>query len=460
MGTRIHRSPVEKWGRKIPARSSSSYGLVYIQGKEILVQPPSKGLDSPFPNINSEKSARKLTEEGKVFCLYPGCGPYKYASGGGPKRRAAFTHPAGKNLTQHVGGDETIDHLESKAAILTWILSKYGNRVIDSDLDKKYIKNPSTSPLIKSGSIKPDAWVKFDTGTQIAIEFQHSPGDASRIEEKTILYSEHKIVVWWIFSARSESTCLNIEPVEAKLRGRKYAKSIARHAVDTSPTQRRLIAEEIPFFWFDRETQLIGTPAIQIRHPFAPEPGEAWDTQGTQLTRRSYAHKPVATKSDWVQIIINSLESCEIDLETGELITLGTKAIERGKIEAQKEESFMRSLARKTFANKRKAMSVDSIQKETNLSPPPESDENSNHAPTSIENYLTNQAVTSKISTDTERDDSPSNQAGTLEPKGQKSNDHLTPTHSRGEENPICKLQKNSVISSIKAFFKQLFSRK
>lgn len=340
MGSQRHRDDLILWGKPINVSDANSYGIVRLPTWTGPAHLPSDGADRPLPGVPSDRTARDLTKADLVDCVYPGCGPYSHVAGT-EKRRAGFVHHSGKSTRDHAGGDESLDHLNSKTALLSWILSVYGDEIIDHDLDSKNIKKEASADIGVVGQVRPDAWVKFKNGQQIAIEFQHSVGDPKRVVDKTKAYLQSDITPWWVFSGRSSETCVNVRPA-------KFTSHYGNLVADLSAPQKALTDAGVLFFWFDYESARLATPVVYSQVSFRAGAGELWGRQALR-TRKRYVRSPRRYLNSWARIFDHSLEECAVDVSTGALVTPGTRAITRDAQRIAAEIQELRAQARERF---------------------------------------------------------------------------------------------------------------
>ncbi|WP_442786730.1 competence protein CoiA family protein [Kocuria sp. SL71] len=213
--------------------------------------------------------------------------------------------------------------------------------MVDHDLDSRNIKSKIAIDSDGIDQVRPDAWIKFKNGQQVAIEYQYSVGDPKRVIEKTRAYRNSNTAVWWVFSGRSPKTCINVKP----------ARHVSRYGglvADLSAPQKALADKAIPFFWFDYESARLATPVVYARVLIKWQAGELWGRESMR-TQKQYVRSPRRYLNSWARIFEHSLEECAVDLGTGALVTPGTRAIARDapRIAADIEE--LRAQARERF---------------------------------------------------------------------------------------------------------------
>lgn len=338
MGTTRHKGTATVWGKTIPAKNSTRYGIVRLPRWTGPTQIPEHGADCRLPDVPSQLTARELVNEGLVECVFWGCGPYNHVRGG-EKRHATFVHGEGKSLSRHSKHPETTDHLQSKAALLAWIRSTYPDDVVDFDLDTKNIAVLAEGGVSKGQ--RPDAWIELASGAEIAIEFQHSAGDFDRVREKTRRYEQQGITVWWVFSGRSPATCVNVKHA-------KYRHKYGDLTADLSPSQLTLAGEGTQFLWFDVERRRMATPMVPTKRPFRAFSEEHW-SHGERVTTRAYWGPPRKGYSKWARMYEHQLAQCSVDLASGQLVTPGTQVWKRESGRADNEIAALRQEAHQRF---------------------------------------------------------------------------------------------------------------
>ncbi|MDO5067942.1 MAG: hypothetical protein Q4D96_11730 [Propionibacteriaceae bacterium] len=257
---------------------------------------------------------------------------------------SCFVHHQGSDQSTHSRSPETVDHTLSKLALLDWIKRKYGDKVVKWDCDSKNITHHS---LQGDRQIRPDVFVEFATGARLAIEVQHSRPKLPRMREKTRAYKEMQIAVWWMFSGQSESTFLDPRPCPP-------VEQVGSHTVALMSEQQALLGEGATFFWFNQPSLQVATPVIWRKEWLHRLEGESW---GGQLSRDLGYFVFAPTRRDvrarpWV----HDLSECEINLETGELVTPGTLRVMRDEKLREKMEDQGRDKARSRHANMEKRL--------------------------------------------------------------------------------------------------------
>lgn len=309
MTRRPHSGSTVVWGTRIPSKDSNQYGILKLSGRTRPIKLGKDGADDQLPGINDQRTARQLAKQGLVHCVFPGCGPYQTTVHRKGNHRDGFKHADGAADRHKGSGPETLDHLNSKAAILEWILSECADQVSYSDDDTENIK--ATIGATQT-FIRPDAYAELHSGTKIAVEFQHSPGDPQRILEKTSAYRRLGIKVWWIFSGRNPLTCKNAKTVRG---------SNNLYRADMNSAQINLVREGIQFFWYDHERNLIATPTIRSRVFIEPETTkELWEEE-SPTTRERYWRFPFPRYKRPVLFWPEPLHECNIEVEAGDLLT-------------------------------------------------------------------------------------------------------------------------------------------
>lgn len=344
MSSSKHTGKAIAWGTVIPASASSRNAIVRLPhwtGPAVL---PEDGKYKPLPGVPSTLSALELVrDEQAVYCTFPGCGPFVTIAQG--SKRAAFRHPQGRTLGEHDDDPETLDHSESKSILLAWILRTYAVDRFDHDTTNLALADSNGARV----QVRPDAYVELADGARIAIEYQYSAGSGRRIREKTELYEQSGITVWWIFSGHSPHT-LQPRPTFTYPDGsRGYPET------NLTTTQLEMLQAGIPFLWFDRVHQTIATPAGRTARLITTRQEELWPRQdAADGTRRK--GRPRTTKKYWGPLIKNfstraclvpsSLSECDIDTTTGTLITGGMQMWARGEARAALEVEQLRDEAR------------------------------------------------------------------------------------------------------------------
>lgn len=332
MAQKAHTGSTTLWGTRIPATDSCQYGILDIDGRSRPVRLGTDAANQPFPGINDSRSARQLTTRGHVKCVFPGCGPYK-TTVHRVERRDGFQHAPGQSEQHGKSGSETLDHLNSKSAILDWILVTYAEHVAHHVLDTKNIQASIGGQDV---SIRPDAYVELHTGKKIAVEFQHSAGDPDRILEKHAAYERLGITTWWVFSGRSPFTCQNAEQL-------RFARNW--YQANMNSAQEHLVSAGIPFFWYDNERRLIATPTVSTRVRITPDDSrEVWDSK-SPTTKYRYRRYPFPKFRNPVLFHPEPLVKCEVDVSTGDLITPTIKHHRIAESQANREVATLRQFA-------------------------------------------------------------------------------------------------------------------
>lgn len=358
MARRTHTGSTVVWGTRIPAKDSNQYGILKLSGRSRPIKLGQDGADDQLPGINDQRTARQLAKQGFVHCVFPGCGPYQTTVHRKGNHRDGFKHADGAADRHKGSGPETLDHLNSKAAILDWILRDCAGQVSYFDDDTENIK--ATVGATQT-FIRPDAYVELHSGTKIAVEFQHSPGDPQRILDKTSAYRRLGIKAWWIFSGRSPLTCKNAKAVRG---------SSNLYRADMNTAQINLVREGIQFFWYDHERNLIATPTIRSRVFIEPKTAkELWEEK-SPTTQERYWRFPFPRYKRPVLFWPEPLNECNVDVETGDLLT---KMVQRHRADAMRagvEELQLRKIAEGRYTAhknveliKERAASALSVQK-------------------------------------------------------------------------------------------------
>lgn len=336
MAKRAHTGSTTIWGTRIPATDSNQYGILDLGGRRRPVRLGTDAANQPFPGTNDSRTAKELTRLGHVQCVFPNCGPYK-TTAHSVERRDGFRHAPGQSDRHGRAGAETLDHLNSKAAILVWILDTYADYVADHVLDTK---NIPANVEGRDASIRPDAYVELHSGVKIAVEFQHSAGDPDRVLAKHAAYARLGINTWWIFSGRSPFTCRNAEELN-------FARNWYRASLNSA--QEHLVNRGIPFFWYDNEDSLIATPTISSRVPIRPDSNrESWDSKSPKTERR-YRRYPFSGFRNPVLFHPEQLADCELDVATGDFITPTVKIHRAAQSHAAREVATLRQLAERRY---------------------------------------------------------------------------------------------------------------
>lgn len=344
MSSSKHTGTTIAWGTVIPASASSRNAIVRLPhwtGPAVL---PEDGKFKPLPGVPSTLSALDLVQkEQAVYCTFPGCGPFVTIAQG--SKRAAFRHPRGMTLGDHDNEPETLDHSESKSILLAWILRTCAVDRFDHDTSNLVLADSNGVSV----QARPDAYIELADGARIAIEYQYSAGSGRQIREKTELYEQAGITVWWIFSGRSPYTLQMRPPVTLSNGRRGFPET------DLTTTQLEMLQAGIPFVWFDREHQTIATPAGCTARLITTYQDELWPredaTDGTRQkgrpqTKKKYWGPLIKDFSTRACLIPSTLSECGIDTATGTLITGGTQMCDRGEAQAALEIGQLREEAR------------------------------------------------------------------------------------------------------------------
>ena len=344
MSSSKHTGTATAWGKVIPASASSRNAIVRLPhwtGPAVL---PEDGKFKPLPGVPSALSALDLVQkEQAVYCTFPDCGRFVTIAQG--SKRAAFRHPRGITLGEHDKDPETLDHAESKAILLSWILRTYVVERFDHDTTNLVLTDSNGARV----PVRPDAYVELADGARIAIEYQYSAGSGRRIREKTGLYEQAGINVWWIFSGHSPYT-LKLRPQFIYRDGR-----LGYPETELTTTQNEMLEAGIPFVWFDREHQTIATPAGRTSRLITPLQDELWSRKaaadgtrrkGCPLTEEKYWGPLIKGFSKSACLVPSSLSTCGIDTTTGALVTGEMRKWGREDARAEKEVQHLREEAR------------------------------------------------------------------------------------------------------------------
>lgn len=333
MARRTHTESTVVWGTRVPAKDSNQYGILKLNSRTRPIKLGDDGADDQLPGINDQRTARQLAKQGFVYCVFPGCGPYQTTVHRKGRHRDGFKHADGAADRHRGSAPETLDHLNSKTAILHWMLNECAGQVSYFDDDTENIK--ATVGAAQT-FIRPDAYVELHSGAKIAVEFQHSPGDPQRILDKTSAYRRLGIKVWWIFSGRNPLTCKNAEAVRG-------SNNLFR--ADMNSAQIHLVKDRIQFFWYDYERNLIATPTIHSRIFIGPKTAkELWEEK-TPTTRERYWRFPFPRYKRPVMFWPETLNECNIEVETGNLLTKMVRKHRADAERAHEEEMQLRKVA-------------------------------------------------------------------------------------------------------------------
>lgn len=337
MARRTHTGSTVVWGTRIPAKDSNQYGILKLSGRTRPIKLGVDGADDQLPGINDQRTARQLAKQGFVRCVFPGCGPYQTTVHRKGDHRDGFKHADGAADRHKGSGPETLDHLNSKAAILDWILSECADQVSYFDDDTENIK--ATVGATQT-FIRPDAYVELHSGTKIAVEFQHSSGDPQRILDKTSAYRRLGIKVWWIFSGRNPLTCKNAKAVQGPSN---------LYSADLNPAQAHLVKEHILFFWYDHERDQIATPTIISRFFIRPNSEKELWTEKKPATQECYWRFPFPRYRRPVLFWPEPLSECKIEVETGDLLTKMVRKQRADATRANGEAEQLRKTAERRY---------------------------------------------------------------------------------------------------------------
>lgn len=341
-----------RWGDLHPAglEEPSSYGITEHKGRQILIHLDAAGGNSPVPELAPSKvTAKELAQRGAIKCPVKDCGPYgttvHYSVA--TDRRDHFRHPNGAECLGRTN-PESNEHALAKAMLLDWATTHLGDDLAASDLDTRNITLTNDSGTV---SVRPDAWIKLTNGTEIAIEYQHSEPTVHRVREKTSIYRQNKISVWWVFSPRRE-TCKVTRRFNAT--GPASTSSLRYRARATFISVQTALAKEgIMFFWFDPATSILATPAADNHVPFDLFPGTTGPAQQRIKTQRKYFRGPQDGLHKYGLLRESTLHACSIDRQTGALLSPAHRMVLRDQPKIREEIARRRQEAVEQKARER-----------------------------------------------------------------------------------------------------------
>lgn len=251
------------WGKAIPPNHSNIAALDTRRGGILILLPPS-GADMPLPGDPSGRSARLRAKAGELICPVNGCGPYQ-TTVRNRKGRDHFRHrPATAPRQGHE--PESLEHRAAKHAIAEWIHHQLNDLIERFEIDEYPITCADGTVL------EPDVYVALRSGVQIAVEYQHSPGDVTTLERKQKAYEDSGIQVWWLFGP-TRRTCPVIRKHPTK----------SEHQVQLTPAQTQL-------------THTSGTPppnpASALRSPTGAPSNRAQTKTGEMPLHERGIHMP------------------------------------------------------------------------------------------------------------------------------------------------------------------------
>lgn len=325
------------WGKAIPPNHSNIAALDTRRGGILILLPPS-GADMPLPGDPSGRSARLRAKAGELICPVNGCGPYQ-TTVRNRKGRDHFRHrPATAPRQGHE--PESLEHRAAKHAIAEWIHHQLNDLIERFEIDEYPITCADGTVL------EPDVYVALRSGVQIAVEYQHSPGDVTTLERKQKAYEDSGIQVWWLFGP-TRRTCPVIRKHPTK----------SEHQVQLTPAQTQLTHTKVHYFWYAASESRIGTP-LSYRRSIKPRADEDWG-DATPRTRNPYAVAPFISRNapdaNTVWLRDDALDSCRIDPTTGQLLTPTTQHLKAQATAARQEIRELRQRARHRYAAERKS---------------------------------------------------------------------------------------------------------
>lgn len=292
----------DRWGGQRPRKESQLVALDVTKQPQCVVLLPPGGATEPLPGDLNRTPVNVRARRGDFHCLVPGCGAFEAAIAPA-NRRHHFRHSSAPPGGRPGHDPESADHNNAKHELAAWLRQTLGNHLVHLSVDERRIRT-------RHGTVKPDVYAEIDTGARIAIEYQHSPGDASVVDNKSVAYGSEGISCWWLFGPY-QTTCQKTEAADRRDKD---------PAFTLTPVQSNLIRRGITFHWFSAEHRLIGTPFNLARRPIRPiYDNEDWG-DGQPQTVGVYPQRPWPS-SQWVLMNATALEACSINLESGDLLT-------------------------------------------------------------------------------------------------------------------------------------------
>lgn len=315
-----------EWGRGHPFSEAQYLAWDLTKTPRVEVRLPSTGAHQPLPGDLHAGRVDDRTRQGHFACLVGGCEVFASAvhSRDG-SRRDHFRHKTARPPAGRPGHDpESMYHRTAKNDLADWLAARAGDQLTLLRRDEHRVRTPY-------GVFEPDVYAELRDGPRIAIEYQHSVGDVSTVQAKVRGYAREGITCWWFFGPLAQ-TCVRRPSGSGSL------------AYDLIPTQRTLVDLGAGFWWFDAETQGVGTPlTVGRRRVFARE-GELWDGDGTTTAVRR-AQKPWRSAA-FVLMGSDPLTRCEVDLRTGAFQTPTGRRIEHATALLDQDEARCRAGAR------------------------------------------------------------------------------------------------------------------
>lgn len=257
-------------------------------------------------------------KRGELHCPVPGCDAFQSAVGG--SRRHHFRHYPWTGEGARPGHDpESKEHFEAKHAIAHWLRDVLGEQLLRLEVDEHQLRTAA------GVVVEPDVYAELVSGAKIAVEYQASPGDIETLQHKTKIYTQLGVHAWWLYSP-GPKTC----PVKDPDRGP------GRLSVLLTPQQKTLAGIGSDFYWLDAPAGRIGTPLAVSRLRIPHRAEEIWLTDPPQ-TGGWYARKPFTVTWSSVGLDDAPLSACSVDVETGSLLTPGTRRIQQDKTSAARE---------------------------------------------------------------------------------------------------------------------------
>lgn len=298
---------------------------------------PEGGADRPLPVGQNGHTAKTRARNGELFCPIPGCGPFATAVAG--QKRHHFRHRHTVNGQRPGHDPETQAHSAAKHRVANWMKSRLGDEIVRCEIDEYRLWTED-----RRQSVEPDVYVEMSNGVRIAVEYQHSPGDALDLLRKVKFYDELKITMWWLYG-RGPATCRRLSTDSDASDYQKY---------ELTNPQRELLRPQLmkgdyTFHWYDPQDNMIGTPNIYGVQPFSSRPGEVWP-ECTERPRTSsrYYRRPWP-KCDYVSLNTCGLDDCDIDFDSGRLISPMDRAIARDVPLLRQDIRSLRVQARARF---------------------------------------------------------------------------------------------------------------